>query len=264
MTEEFALPDRLIDIHNHGRAGEDGSELVELMDAHRIALALVMGVRGDGIVADNADVLKAVRAHPGRLVGGVFADPREGARAVEEVRRYHGEGFRVVKIFPNHGYYPDDDEVRPFFDAVASLGMAVLSHCGWLSPEPGAEYASYYSHPGRFEKLIRAHPETVFIMAHMGGIAGFLESVMLTTRTPNTYVDCSPGQGLWVLQCAGPLVAAVPPGKLMWGCDGTGFAELIPRYRAALIGAGFGPHLDAIFHDNARSLLERIGAIPAA
>ena len=263
VRKDFALPERIIDVHNHVGAGSDGGELVGLMDAHHLERALVLGVPAE-FSGQNADVLRSVRAHPDRLVAGVFADPREGAQAVEEVRRYHGEGFRVVKLFPNYGYFPDDAGVRPFFEAVAGLKMAVLSHCGWLSPRPGSEYASYYSHPGRFEKLVRAYPETPFIMAHMGGIAGFLEAVMLTTRTPNTYVDCSPGQGLWVLETVPDIAATIPVDKLIWGCDSYDYENLIPRYHAALEGAGFGPHLEKVFCANARELLERIGAIPAS
>jgi predicted TIM-barrel fold metal-dependent hydrolase len=259
----LAAPERILDVHNHMRTGRDADDVVALMDEHRVERMLLLGTPGAPANRNDA-VLRAVRRHPDRFAGGVFADPRDGEAAVEEVRRYHAEGFRVVKLFPNHGYYPDDDALRPFFDAVAELKMAVLSHCGWLSPKAGAAYASYYSHPSHFEKLIRLHPETVFILAHMGGIAGFLETVMLTTRTPNTYVDCSPGQGLWVLESAGPLVASIPPERLMFGCDSFDYAGLLPRYVAALTGAGFADHLDAIFYANARGLLERIGAIEPA
>ena len=261
--ESFPLPARLIDVHNHGKDGDEGTaRIIELMDAHHIQWNLLLGLQAESR-ANNAAVLKAVRQHPDRLVGGAYADPRDGQAAIDEITRYHGEGFRVVKLFPNYGYFPDDEAVRPFFDAVAALGMAVLSHCGWLAPKAGRDYASYYSHPGRFEKLIRLYPDTVFIMAHMGGIAGFLESIMLTTRTPNTYVDCSPGQGMWVLETAGPMAATIPPDKLIWGCDSYNYEGLIPRYHNALQAIGFGPHLQAIFHDNARGVLEKIGAIPA-
>jgi len=260
MDQPPSPPEQIIDVHNHLHTDWDTADYVALMDAHRVDKALILGTP-DPPASRNDAVLRAVREHPGRLVGGVFADPREGRGAVDEIRRYHAEGFRVVKLFPNCGYYPDDEAIRPFFDAVAELGMAVLSHCGWLSPSPGRDYASYYSHPGRFEKLIRIYPETIFIMAHMGGIAGFLEAVMLTTRTPNTYVDCSPGQGLWALEAAGGICGTIPPEKLLWGADSYDYAGLIPRHLAALAGAGFGEHFEKIFHTNARGLLERIGAI---
>jgi predicted TIM-barrel fold metal-dependent hydrolase len=176
------------------------------------------------------------------------------------LRHHRAEGVRVVKLFPNFGYWPDDDAFCPFFDVVAELGMAVLSHCGWLVPHMGVT-AAYYSYPGRFEKPIRRHPETIFIMAHMGGIVGFLETVMLTTRTPNTYVDCSPGQGLWVLEHASSMAAGIPADKLMWGADCYQGPQMLEQYCKALEGCGFGDDLDNIFYGNARGLLEKIGAI---
>ena len=260
MTDAYPLPGRLIDAHNHLRPGWDTADVLARMDAHGIELALLLGLPGAPESRNDA-VLRAVRQHPQRFVGGAFADPRDGQAAVEEIRRCHAEGFRVVKLFPNHGYYPDDEAVRGFFDAVAELGMAVLSHCGWLAPKPGAAYASYYSHPGRFEKLIRIYPETPFILAHMGGIAGLLESVMLTTRTPNAYVDCAPGQGLWALEAGGDIVATIPPEKILLGCDSYDYDGLLPRYHAALVARGFGEHLPGIFHDNALKLLTQIGAM---
>ena len=39
------------------------------------------------------------------------------------------------------------------------------------------------------------------------------------------------------------------------------YAGLIGRYKGSLERIGFGPHLQAIFHDNAQGLLEKIGAI---
>ena len=119
--------------------------------------------------------------------------------------------------------------------------------------------ASYYSHPGRFEKLLRIYPETPFIFAHMGGIAGVLESVMLTTRTPNAYVDGSPGQGLWALETLGPIAASIPPEKLLYGADSSYNQKDLARYHAAFVNLGYGPHLDKIFRDNACGIFEKLG-----
>jgi len=256
MASRFRMPRRIIDIHNHLGTGDDGSKIVKLMDAAKVERTVILGLPR----CPNERILAAVRKFPNRLVGGVYVDPRRGRKAVDEIRRFHTEGFRIVKLFPNYGYYPDDRSVRPFFKKVADLGMAVLSHCGWLTTKE-TEVASYYSHPGRFEKLIRTFPDTVFILAHMGGIAGFLESVMFTTRTPNTYVDCSPGQGLWVLRSGGTLAESIPPEKLVWGADSYDLPYLLKAYRAALVKRGYGVHLSKIFYANARGILERIGAI---
>jgi len=266
MAKKPALPATRIDIHNHLWNDPGGDKLIALMDQNAIEATLIMGVPPMGNILSNDGVLAATKKYPGRLVGGCYLDPRDGKKAIKEMRRFHGEGFRVVKLFPNLGYFPDDDAQTPFFDAVAELGMAVLSHCGWLggagvgmSHEP---WAAYYSHPGRFEKVIRRHPETIFIMAHMGGIAGYLETVMLTTRTPNTYVDCSPGQGVLIAERGGPIVGAIPPTKLLFGADSYDQAGTLARESDALIKQGFGEHLDKIFYSNGRGILEKIGALP--
>ncbi len=257
MSEPVALPGSLIDIHNHVAVDDPGADrLIAVMDAANVETTLVMGTARKS----NEEMLNAVRKHPGRLVGGVYVDPREGQSAIDTLHRYHDEGVRVAKLFPNLGYYPDDESFRPFFDAIAERGMGVLSHCGWLAPSMGIS-ASYYSRPERFEKVIRTYPETIFILAHMGGIPGFLETAMLTTRTPNTYVDCSPGQGVWVLETGGKMAGSIPPDRLMWGLDSYDVENWLPRQSAALEELGFGPHFEKIFHSNARGLLERIGAL---
>ena len=98
-------------------------------------------------------------------------------------------------------------------------------------------------------------------MAHMGGIAGFLETVMLTTRTPNTYTDCSPGQGRWVLETTGAIAASIPPEKLLWGSDTHEPGEGVERYRQSMVALGFGEHLDKIFRDNALGIFEKLGVL---
>jgi predicted TIM-barrel fold metal-dependent hydrolase len=256
-------PAKIIDVHNHvNQADPTGDRLVEKMDALSIETTLVMGVTRIES-GSNERALAAVCKHPGRLVGGVCVDPRDGKSAVEKVRRYYGEGFRIVKLFPNMGYFPDDATLLPFFDAVAKLKMGVLSHCGFLAPQAGVA-AAYYSQPGRFEKLLRTYKEMPFIFAHMGGIDGFLQTIMLTTRLPNAYTDCSPGQGAWVLDFAGQMAASIPPHKLMWGADSYDLERWLNHNQPALEKIGFAEHLDKIFYSNAKELLVRIGALPAA
>ena len=262
MTRTYRMPRRIIDIHNH--LLDTPERMIARMDALKIDVTLVMGSPLVGEKGNKA-LVKACHKHPDRLVGGAYYDPAEGKKAVAKLKRYSGEGLRVVKLFPNLGYFPDEKKVRPFFEKVNELGLAVLSHCGWLggsgermSHKP---WAAYYSHPGRFEKIVRLFPDTVFIMAHMGGIAGVLESVMLATRTPNTYIDCSPGQGLWALENCGAIAGSIPPDKLMWGADCLPTKPFINRYRKALVAVGYGAHLKKVFHDNAQGILERLGIV---
>lgn len=256
MAASDPLPSRLTDIHNHLRNDPGGDRLIEIMDTFGVGNALIMGLPQ----SPNEGVLDAMRKHPGRFVGGAYLDPRLGSKAIDALKHYHAEGMKVVKLFPNFGYYPDEDRLRPFFDAVAESQMAVLSHCGWLAPTMGVT-AAHYSHPGKFEKLLRAYPETIFIFAHMGGIDGFLETRMLISRAPNAFADISPGQGLWVMEYAGPIAASMPTDKIMWGADMYYDRTLLDRYHEALVARGMGESLEKIFHTNAQRLLQTIGAV---
>ncbi len=261
MASKSNLPEQIIDVHNHLHGDDsDASKLLALMDECNIEKTLIMGGPSNFDFRNEA-LVKACHRHPDRLVGGAFYDPRDGKKAIDALAHFNTEGMRIVKLFPNFGYYPDEDSVRPFFEKVAELGMGVLSHCGWLAPQPGMEVAAYYAHPGRFEKIIRVFPDTIFIMAHMGGIAGFLESVMLSTRTPNTYIDCSPGQGLWALECGGAIAGSIPSDKLMWGSDCYDQPGMLERYVPALEKLGYGPDFEKIFRTNALGIFEKLGVV---
>ncbi len=264
MPKAFKLPKKLFDAHNHVWGDDDGSKLVARMDELNIETTLVMGTPTQ-FQMRNESMARAVKRFRGRLIGGAYYDPRKGKKAVDELKRYAGEGLKIVKLFPNLGWMPDDPKFGRFFDAVADLGMGVLSHNGWLGGSSAdmvrEPWATYYATPGKFEKVVRMHPETPFIMAHMGGIPGVLESVMLTTRTPNLYVDCSPGQGLWAIEKCGAVAGSVPPEKMLWGADCRPTKEFLERYRKALVAIGYGEHLDKIFYSNARGIFEKLGMV---
>ena len=258
MTEaDMRLPSGIIDIHNHLSAkDQDAKQILGLMDKMDIEKTLVMGTSKGG----NEKMLAAVELHPDRLVGGAYVDPREGAAAIDRVAQYYEQGIRLIKLFPNLGYFPDDGQFIPFFGKIAELGMGVLSHCGWLTPSMNVT-AAYYSHPGRFEKVARQYPEMPMIMAHMGGIAGFLETVMLTTRTPNVYTDCSPGQGVWVLECAPEIAGSIPVDRIMWGADCYYDQVWFDRQKDALARCGFADNFQKVYRDNALGILKQIGAV---
>ena len=264
MAKAFKLPKKIFDAHNHLWKDDNGSKILGWMDELGIETTLVMGAPAE-FVMSTAKMAKVVRRNPKRLVGGAYYDPRKGKKAIAELKRYAGEGLKIVKVFPNLGWFPDDPKYGAFFDAVAENKMAVLSHCGWLGGAGAGmikeEWATYHATPGRFEKVVRTHPETIFIMAHFGGIPGVLESVMLTTRTPNLYVDCSPGQGLWAIEKCGAIAGSVPAEKLLWGADCKPTAEFLERYRKDLVAIGYGEHLEKIFYTNARGIFEKLGVL---
>lgn len=259
------LPDRIIDIHTHPVFPLDSvSGVVDFMDANNIEKLVALGSCGDEDLNDR--ILALRRIAPSRIVGGPYFDPRD-PKAAGDLDRFHDAGCRIVKLFPNLGYYPDDPALLPFFEKAASMGFAFLSHCGWLGSKKIS--STKYARPGRFEELFRRFPDTLFIMAHMGGMDGFLEGIMYTTRLANVCLDTTPGQSYWVFENAPDFVRSMPPAQLLMGTDGIqpvtkdwNSADQYPKIATAIEKLGWSDHLEAIFYSNAAALIDKYNLLP--
>ncbi len=256
---------KLIDVHTHPffDLAEVGKTL-DFMDRYVIEKVFSLGIprHEDG----NDRVLALKKLAPGRIVAGPYFDPRE-KDAIDDLARFHDAGCRIVKLFPNLGYYPDDRAYLPFFEKAAELGYGILSHCGWLGSK--AVSSTKYARPGRFEELFRRFPETLFVMAHMGGIDGFIEGIMYTTRTPNVYLDTTPGQSRWVFSHAAEFVRGMPHERLLMGTDGifppwedgTDGHEEYENQRAMLESIGWADKTQDVLYNNASRVIEKYGLL---
>jgi len=260
------VPKKLIDMHTHPMYPvAEVRKILDFMDAHGVEKILALG--WPGAPDANKRVLALRKLAPKRIIGGPYLDPRD-KRAANELKRYHDAGCRIVKLFPNLGYYPDDKSVLPFFEKVARLGCGVLSHCGWLGSKGVS--STKFARPGRFEELFRRFPETVFIMGHMGGFDGFLEGIMYTTRTPNVYLDTTPGQSHWVFAHAPEFVRGMPAERLLMGTDGISPAgsdgiDSSAEYEiqvGMLERIGWGALVEDVFYKNAAAVIEKYKLIP--
>lgn len=254
-------PDRAIDVHTHPMYPlAEVEKTLGFMDKYGIEKIVALGMPKHEDA--NKRVLKLRKAAPDRVIGGPYIDPRKRG-AIGELSRYFDKGCRIVKLFPNLGYYPDDPQFVPFFEKAASLGYGVLSHCGWLGG--GGISSTRYARPGRFEELFRRFPDMLFIMAHMGGIDGFVEGIMYTTRTPNVYLDTTPGQSHWVFAHAPEFVRGMPPGRLLLGTDG-----IFPPWKDGTDGSqeyhtqadmlekiGWEASAKDVFYNNAAAVIEK-------
>ncbi|MHC4713398.1 MAG: amidohydrolase family protein [Planctomycetota bacterium] len=259
------IPARMIDVHTHpGYPPDEAGRIIEFMDDHNLEKIVALGSASRPDV--NECILRLRAIAPDRVIGGPYLDPREKS-ALDEIERFHDAGCRIAKLFPNLGYYPDDPRYLPFFERLAELGWGVLSHCGWLGSKGVS--STKYARPGRFEELFRRFPDTLFIMAHMGGIDGFLEGIMYTTRTPNVYLDTTPGQSYWVVEHAAEMVRGMPPERLLLGTDGIepvtddwDCSKQYDQIAAAIEKLGWGGHLDDIFYNNAALVIAEYGLLP--
>lgn len=113
----------LIDFHYHF-ADTKGAleELLRTMDASGVEKTLLMGGPAGAWweykkcgFAPNEAVLAAVKAHPDRLLGNFYCDPRD-ADALPSLKRFLDAGFRAVKLFPPAGFFPDDERAMPLYE----------------------------------------------------------------------------------------------------------------------------------------------------
>jgi predicted TIM-barrel fold metal-dependent hydrolase len=198
-----------IDFHYHYADTETFiDDLLKDMDASGVEITNLMGGPEEAFweykncrFAVNEKVLAAVKAHPDRLVGNVYLDPRL-PDAIETFERYHGEGFRCVKMFPPVGFMPDDERNFPLYERIEAAGVPLLFHAGQtnikvISPEPGVRKAtnSKYSYPLNFDMIARLFPRMPIVLAHMG-YPHYIESWSVAHANSNIYLDIS-GSGPW-------------------------------------------------------------------
>ncbi|MGA2977824.1 MAG: amidohydrolase family protein [Spirochaetia bacterium] len=267
----------LIDFHYHcvdlPSAVDD---LLKDMDASGVERTLLMGgpegawwdFKKCGF-ASNERVAEAVKAHPERLLGNVYLDPRDPA-ARETFRKYRDFGFRAVKLFPPAGFDPSEEMFFPLYEEIEAAGLPVLAHAGQtnirlVSRGAGVRMAtdSRFAHPMNFDRIARLFPGIHWVLAHMG-YPFFFEAWSVANANNNVYLDIS-GSGPWTDGI--PLVYNANGGsnyipldfrRILWGSDNClPQAEHIARMSVFMrqIGAGSNDRT-RIFGDNAKELLK--------
>lgn len=266
---------RKIDIHLHANpaGGPHMEDYLRLMDEHQVEAGLLHAYPGylwsSGSHSGQEDeaVLEACQAHPGRFFGSLYLDLREGReRNIAKVRHYAQAGFKCVKMFPNLGFDPNDEIHEPLWQVIEDLGLACLSHCGWLQPSeanPAMRLSTLTASPFHFEVPARRHPGINFIFAHFGGGATYLETITLCERLPNCFADCTPGWGRWVWAHHMPGLEDFPMDHFLYGTDncGAGGYEEDERWWTELL-SGMGrtqEEISLFFYGNAARILGLAG-----
>ena len=231
--------------------------------------------------------------HAGKIVVFTSTLPCGGQPFLDELERAIVEcGLRGVLINSSHqGAYPDDDEAKPFFELVASLGIPVMMHAPSVGfgEERMRDYrlASSVGRPfdeclaiarmivrGVFEKFAGMK----FVGCHLGGgiceVIGRMDYAyelgdqasglgpyepMLITKKPSDYL-----RGLFMdtvayhapaVMCAYHTVGAK---RLLFGSDAPPLLPLLPRAKRIIEDLPItASERDDIFSGNALRLLER-------
>jgi uncharacterized protein len=181
----------------------------------------------------NAYIHAAVKAHPDRLLGFGWADPRLGVqKARDMVRRCVDDyGFFGVKLNgAQNEYFIDDPEIAmPVVEEIAGTGRLIAFHCGVDAYER--------THPFRIAKIARRFPQMQVLCAHMGGV-GFPDMsralIEMAQECPNLYLVGSMVHHASILNA----IQALGAGRVCFGSD-TPFALMhvcVAMYEALLEG----------------------------
>jgi predicted TIM-barrel fold metal-dependent hydrolase len=197
-----------IDVHNHQDAEEmtpaQVDEVVTAMDGLNMGVMVnLSGGSGEGFQKGLANL---TARHPNRFVQfanvdfSKIDDPDFGENAARQLEQDVKNGARGLKVFKNLGMFvkdkngkrvqTDDPRIDPVWDKCAELGIPVLIHVGepmsfwlpwdrynerWLELKQfpnrrrdSPEFASFEQTIGELHNVIRKHPKTIFINAHLG------------------------------------------------------------------------------------------------
>jgi len=143
-------------------------ELLRRMDRSGVDKALIWLTPSYSRQIDegNAYIHTAVKAHPDRLLGFGWTDPRLGAqKARDTVRKCMEEyGFFGVKLNgAQDDFFVDDPKVSmPVVEEIVKAGGLIAFHCGTDAPEQ--------THPFRIARIAGRFPQTQVLCVHMGGV----------------------------------------------------------------------------------------------
>lgn len=223
---------RVIDVHCHSALPTEAAlrAEIEVLDQVGIAQLVILDASFPG--GTLADWLKLRQKFPERLV--VFAkldfrkvkEPTFFADIVGGIEQAAKSGAQGVKVWKDLGMYirdgsdkllkADDPRLDPFWAKCGALGMPVLIHAAdpkeyWYPLTYNSfhyglrnEKDQHYHNPEmpKWEELIRQrdsilkkHPKTNFIGAHMGSLSFDLKQLGETfDKYPNFYSDCAARQ----------------------------------------------------------------------
>ncbi len=266
---------KIIDFHIHYLPESvPEARILSAMDSLGIEKSLVLATpehpryTNMGLCGTNELVLALCRRYPGRLLPAAYIEPRNVMEAQTQIRRFYDQGVRWLKIWPAHGYSPDDAMLYPVWEVVNELKMGMILHSGSLGVRPHLDlkvrrstgFNAKYGQPFLLDAPARCFPDISLVIAH-GGYPWTLEALEMAFMFPNIYIDFSCGLGYE----AWNLIEKLRPGRMPWdkilfGSDTAGMAEdFVKRWTEIARHEYFAPHDEDFFYGNAKRLLQQTG-----
>jgi len=212
------------------------------------------------------EVVEAARAFPGRLLPVASYCPDRGVGDTLERLKRLGDELLGVKIYPTlHYVKPNDRKLDPLYRWAAENRGVVIVHTGcdpgvWELPR-----MCRFARPSLVAEAAKRHPDTVFIVAHMGSYSAlmpgiFFQEALEAAALDNVYLDTSAVDPFFVEAA----VERIGYDKLLFGSDYPYMVGLDIRDAVKAIKAlGISEEAKrAILSGNAERLLAGLGRLP--
>lgn len=266
----------IIDTHIHYMPEViPGEAIIKNMDECGISRSIVLSVPDHPryeqmrLTGTNTAVEELCRKFPDRLIPALYAEPRNVMEVQTRIRRFHDRGGRILKMWPGHGWAPDDPMIYPVWEVINELKMAVILHMGMLGVRSwqlpievcrSTGFNAKYGQPVLLDAPARCFPDIQFVIAHTA-YPWTLEALEMVFMFKNIWMDFSCGLGYE----AWNLIEKLRPGRLAWerflfGSDTAGTArDFVSRWNEISQHELFAPHAEDFFHKNAENLLSKAG-----
>ena len=227
----------MLDVFHHGT---DVAKMIDVMDRHGVAVALMAG--------DNEAVAQAQNRYPGRIYGQYHADPTRIMKAVADLQHFvRQRGFVCLRIEPfMWKKAPTDRVYYPLYAKAAELDVTFQTQVGHTGPL----FPSETGRPLYIDEVALDFPDLRIMCGHIG-MPWTEEMLGVAFKHRNVWIDTS---------------ARVPkhwPESFLkflksWGRDKVCFATDYPllqwdRVLGEVASLGLPPEVERKFlHDNAR------------
>ncbi|MBM4229961.1 MAG: amidohydrolase [Gammaproteobacteria bacterium] len=170
------------------RAGLAVDDLLSEARAGGLARILISATAFPGSPVDNRAVARLVARAPELLAGCASVDPREGMRAVRELRRaVREDGFRALKLLPFlYDEAPNARSYYPLYAECIELGIPVLVLTGHTAVLARSEVGR----PAHLDDVALFFPELTIVAGH-AGYPWTDELISLAWKHANLYIDTS-------------------------------------------------------------------------
>lgn len=218
------------------------SELVDYLDANGIDAACAFGFswnRAETARRGNDYCLDAARRYPGRILPLACVNPLLGREAVREAERCLAAGARGLGEIATYGagLGPQVREaLAPLAELCREAGAPLLLHTN--EPVGHAYPGKSRMEPSELYALVKAHPDTSWILAHWGG--GLFVYHLLKKEAGevlrNVHYDTAAGPFLYKPEAYRRFIDLAGAHRLVFGSDHPLLG--LARYRADMETAG--------------------------